>query len=285
MLRPEVLASGYGTTEGPTVDAEGQLYFSDIPRGGVYRWSPEAGVETVIPKRRGVGGICLHRDGGLVVAGRDVSHVRDGETRVLLSREDVAALGGAGAVGGFNDLHADDQGRVLVGSVRLDEAGGRLPGDLVLIRGEHEAQILYSGVVGCNGLALDWASRRLYHSASYGHEIIVSQFVERDRVEIVNRISTADIEGVPDGLALDAEGCVWVAFYRGGCLVRFKPDGEVADRFDLPAREVTSLCFGGEDGRDLFITTEDNTEDPQLQGCVWRTRVEVRGAPVGVATI
>ena len=91
----ETLAWGYGLVEGPRVDPEGRLYFSDVRQGGVYCRDPSGEIETVVPRRRGVGGIALHADGGLVISGRNVCHVRDGETRVLLEREDI---------GGFNDL-------------------------------------------------------------------------------------------------------------------------------------------------------------------------------------
>ena len=59
----ETLASGYGLLEGPRVDAADNLYFSDIPNGGVYCRSPKGEVTTVVPRRRGVGGIALHADG------------------------------------------------------------------------------------------------------------------------------------------------------------------------------------------------------------------------------
>src|SRR5688572_11654660 len=68
----ETLASGYGLVEGPTVDADGNLYFSDVIGGGVYRLDAAGGIDTVVPKRRGVGGIALHADGGVVASGRDL---------------------------------------------------------------------------------------------------------------------------------------------------------------------------------------------------------------------
>ena len=56
----ETLAYGYGLLEGPRVDENDNLYFSDVPNGGVYRRAPNGEVTTVVPKRRGVGGIALH---------------------------------------------------------------------------------------------------------------------------------------------------------------------------------------------------------------------------------
>src|SRR3954447_19104652 len=107
----EVLTWGYGLVEGAPVDADENLYFTDVHDGGGRRRSPDGTVEVVVPKRRGVGGIALHADGGVVVSGRDISHVRDGATRVLFTRPDIA---------GFNDLFADAAGRVITGSMRDD---------------------------------------------------------------------------------------------------------------------------------------------------------------------
>ena len=53
----------------------------------------------------------------------------------------------------------------------------------------------------------------------------------------------------------------------------------------MPAREITSLCFGGADRRDLYVVTADNTEDPAKAGTVFRTRVDVPGCAVAKATV
>ncbi len=79
----EALVWGYGLVEGPRVDARGNLYFSDVLNGGVYVLDPSGSVRTVVPKRRGVGGIALHADAGLVISGKNVCHVREGKTQVL----------------------------------------------------------------------------------------------------------------------------------------------------------------------------------------------------------
>ena len=66
----EMLASGYGLLEAPRVDDLGRLCFSDIPNGGIYRRNPGGNVETLIPKRKGVGGMNFNQSGGLVLTGR-----------------------------------------------------------------------------------------------------------------------------------------------------------------------------------------------------------------------
>src|SRR5688500_5950341 len=105
----EELVSMAGLLEGPTVDSAGGVFFSDVLQGGVYRWSP-SGLEEVVPKRRGIGGIVLHEDGGLLVTGRDVTHMRNGDKRVLLDVDGVT---------GFNDLGTAPDGSIYVGSLRF----------------------------------------------------------------------------------------------------------------------------------------------------------------------
>ena len=113
-------------------------------RGGVHRWSPD-GVEQVVPKRRGVGGIVLHEDGGLVVTGRDVMHVRDGETRVLLDVDGVT---------GFNDLGTAPDGSVYVGSLRFMPFRGEapVPGEIWRIPAQGDAAPVAGGVLWANGI-------------------------------------------------------------------------------------------------------------------------------------
>src|SRR5262245_12238438 len=132
---------GYTFLEAPRDDGAGGLYFSDIIAGGVYHWSPDGAVTTVIPKRRGVGGLVLHADGGLVLSGRDVCHVHEGRSRQLLTVD--------GALG-FNDLTTDAQGRVYVGSMRSGamEVEHRVPSEVWRIdRGGATRQV-------CDGIAV-----------------------------------------------------------------------------------------------------------------------------------
>src|SRR4029077_8271299 len=109
VAEPEVLATGYQLVEGPRADDQGGVYFTDALGGGVYRWSDD-GVDTIVPKRRGVGGLALHADGGVVVSGRDVTHVSpDGTNRLLFAAPE--------GVTGFNELCAQSRGSLPRGGV------------------------------------------------------------------------------------------------------------------------------------------------------------------------
>jgi D-xylonolactonase len=273
----ETLATGYGLIEGPRVDGDDGLFFTDVTRGGVYRRSADGQITTVVPKRRGVGGVALHADGGVVISGRNVCHVKDGQTRVIFEQDDV---------GGFNDLYADAQGRVLVGSLRSgpfgDDAGNN-PGDLWRIDTDGGANVLYGGVKLSNGIGFSPDGTKLYHSDSIAERIIVHDVDANGGVS--NRSEIVVERGAPDGLAVDESACIWTASYGGGCVLRFTPNGRLDTTIEVPAEQVTSLCFGGADRRDLYVVTADNATDESLGGTIFRTRTDVAGLPAPLARI
>ena len=92
--------------------------------------------------------------------------------------------------------------------------------------------------------------------------------------------------GRPDGAAVDAEGCYWVAMFEGARVLRLSPQGEILQELPLPAQCPTMPCFGGEDLKTLYVTTarhkrgaQELADYPQ-SGCVFSTRVSVPGLPV-----
>ena len=269
----ELLTEGWGLIEAPRVDEDGRLYFSDVPNGGVYRRLPSGEIETVIPKRRGVGGMVFHRDGGLVVSGRNIQHVCDGEIRVLFDP----------GFPGFNDLHTDALGRVYVGSLKIDpfEEGTENPGgELWRLGHEGEATEMYDGVLLTNGIGFSPDGSSLYHADSVPGRVWVSD-VDGDSVTN-KRVFVEDRTNATDGLAVDIEGGVWVAQPNGGKVQRYTADGGEDVYIAIPDPMVTSLCFGGADLRDLYVVTGGQSS---LGGCIYRTRVDISGVPVPQATI
>jgi xylono-1,5-lactonase len=273
----ETLASGYGLIEGPRVDADDNLYFSDVHNGGVYCRSPDGEITVVVPKRRGVGGIALHAEGGLVLSGRNICHVTpDGATRIVFQPD----------APGLNDLLADGAGRVYCGTVRSDpfsDAAERTAGECYRIGLDGSVTEVYGGVSLTNGIGLSPDGSRIYHSDTGSHHVICHD-LEGDQP--VNRRALAEHPTfAPDGLAVDEAGTIWVADYGSGRVRGFSPDGEEVGSVAVPARAVTSLCFGGADRRDLYIVSADNTDDPARAGSVFRTRVAVPGVVVAPARI
>ena len=90
------------------------------------------------------------------------------------------------------------------------------------------------------------------------------------------RVFARSPRGSADGLAVDEAGGVWVALGEGAGIARFRPDGSPDQVLDIPADFVSSLCFGSIDRNEVFITTI---------GGLFRTKVDVAGLPVPLATV
>jgi xylono-1,5-lactonase len=272
----ELLASGYGLVEAPTVDVDGSLVFSDVLDGGVYRLCVGGVIETVVAKRRGVGGIARHADGGFVVGGRQLVHVGYGTDRV------VAALDGAL---GVNDFGTDADGRIYVGTVRyrsLDPAAVPVPGELWRIDLDDTATMLYGDVQQCNGVAISPDGTTLYQADTRSHCVIVHDLGDEGRSAVNRRHWSMGERSQPDGLALDVTGCLWVADHGAGRVVRFRPDGTVDSVLTVPSRHVTSVCF---DGADLVVVTAGNDAEPARRGSIFCTTTQTSGASVHPARV
>jgi D-xylonolactonase len=277
------LATGYGLIEGPVWDPAKGLYFSDVLGGGIYLLDRSGEVSSAVPKRRGVGGLALHQDGGLVAGGRDIVHVSlaDHSMRVLL-----AQIAAEGAVG-FNDLTTDIRGRVYAGSIAFAvfKAQDMKPGNLYVIDGAGKARQISDGVLLTNGLGFSPDGRRLYHSDALRELIRVYDVNEDGSVGHWRAFAATGPGSVPDGLKVAADGSVWVADAHNGRVAIFEPDGRHRRDISVPRPMVTSLCFGGDDLRDLYIVTGSWQGPSETCGTIYRLRSDVAGLPLPLARV
>jgi D-xylonolactonase len=277
MATLEVLASGFGLLEGPRVDDQNRLYFSDVPNGGVYRRGLDGSVETLIPKRKGVGGMALNDGGGLVCSGRSLIYWNE-QSR---TSRDLFTQWEGRPLKGLNDLQPDDHGSVYVGSLEFDALSDQkpIPGNLFRVDPDGTVTKLYEGIQVTNGMGFSPDRKQLFHADSTTQAVWVYD-VQPDRTVKDRRIFAKLPVGWPDGLAVDAEGGVFVAVVNDGEVMRFKPNGTLDTRLKVPAKMVTSLTFGGKDMQDLYIVTADNTDDKAKKGTIFKTRSDIPGLPV-----
>jgi D-xylonolactonase len=278
----EQLATGYGLIEAPVWDGDRGLFFSDVLNGGVYCLSPSGTVSTSFPDRRGIGGMALHERDGLVVGGRGISYqsLSGDRTVVLLERSVVPEIVG------FNDLTTDARGRIYVGSLAFRVFSGEppKPGYLHLIDLDGSTRIVADGVWLTNGLGVSPDGTRLYHSDSRAD--LVRVYDVRTDGSVGPWRVFAELGGaVPDGLAVAADGSVWVAAAHGGCVIAFEPDGTERLRLTAPLPMVTSVCFGGRDLHDLYVVTGSEGGPRANCGTIYRTRVDVPGVRLSPARI
>lgn len=279
----ETLATGYGLVEGPVWDANQGLYFSDVMNGGVYRLGRDDKVSLAVPKRRGIGGMALHAAGGLVVGGRDIVHVgfNGSDSRTLLT-SDVTPE----AIG-FNDLTTDTIGRVYVGSLAYRVFGGEppRPGHLHVIDLDGTTRTISDGIMLTNGLGFSPDGKRLYHSDARGGLVRVYDVNADGSVSPWRKFASMGENGVADGLKVASDGSVWVADAHGGRVAVFNADGSHRADVAVPLPMVTSLCFGGEGLRDLYVVTGSRGGPHENCGTVFRTRVDMPGLPLAPARV
>lgn len=258
------LVSGYGLLEGARWYPEHGLVFSDMLGGGVYRmpaglpYGPGA-PETIIPHRKAIGGLVAHAEGGFVVSGRNVSRktlsctTGDATTDVLLEAAPDEQF--------FNDITADGAGRLYAGSVaRERDAAGRL----YLLDADREVRVLADDVLISNGLGTSPDDALLYHVDS-GRRTIW-RFALESGGERAPFASTHEYDALPDGLAVAADGSVWVALAGAGLVVGWSAAGERVAEIEVPHALVTSVCFGGPGLGTLYILTGANDEHPNPDG-------------------
>lgn len=274
------LAWGYTLVEGPRTDADDNLYFTDAMGGGVHRRSPDGRIDTLVPDRKMVGGLALHRDGGFVMTGRNVQHWRDGEVRTLLELDGVKS---------FNDCHTDAIGRLYVGAIRSDLTDLRAektPGECYRIELDGSVAELYGGVEVSNGIGLSPDGATLYHVDSTAKGIIAHDLDASGAVSNRRLIGRESFErGIPDGMCVDEDGNLWVAHVGGRRVVKLSSTGEELDEIPVPAKAVTSAAFGGPEMSDLYIVTADNLDDEAKGGTIFRARPGVRGLPTPLAAV
>jgi len=281
----EPLATGYGLVEGPLWVPERGLLFSDVLNGGVYCVDRFGAVTTVFEHRRGIGGMALHAAGGLVVSGRNVSYkpFDGGDTTTLMDRDPDAGIVG------FNDLTTDASGRIYAGSLGNSPVfkDGRepAPGDLWIIDLDGSCRVGAREVWLTNGLGFSPDGRTLYHSDSGVRKVFC--YPVADDGGLGPRTVFAELaQGVPDGLCVAEDGSVWVALAGGGHGVAvYSAGGTRTDFLKIPDPMCTSVCFGGDDLRDLYIVSGSEGAGRENAGSVYRERVGVAGVPVAPARV
>ncbi|RDI51363.1 IclR family transcriptional regulator [Microvirga subterranea] len=248
-----VLPWGAHLAEGPVwAPHEKRLYWVDILAPSVHRFDPATRTNEEIVLPRLVSAVVPRRGGGLAALTQDGLEALDFDSGRLEPLVDPEADIPDNR---FNDGKCDRLGRLWGGTMRLDAS--RATGALYAIAGDRSWKRVAAGFTVANGL--DWSpdARTFYFADSAPGRIHAYDF-DLAAGAIDNRRIFAEIdasEGRPDGLAVDSEGFLWCAIWDGWCVRRYDPDGRLEREVRLPVPRPTSVAFGGEDLKTLFITT------------------------------
>lgn len=278
-----VLPWGAHLAEGPVwSDAEQKLYWVDILAPSVNRFDPVTRSNEEIKLPRLISAVAPRQGGGLVALTQDGLESLDFDTATLAPIVDPEADIPDNR---FNDGKCDRQGRLWAGTMCLDAR--RSTGALYRIDPDGNWQRFVGGLTVSNGL--DWSpdGRTFYFVDSAPGRIYAFDFdsnkgtISRQRVFA----EIAPASGRPDGIAVDAEGCLWCAVWDGWCVNRYAPDGSLIEEIRLPVPRPTSVCFGGPDLKTLFVTSarirlpSRILADAPFSGGLFALPVDVPGLP------
>lgn len=234
--------------EGPTWDARsGRLLWIDILGARIHTYDPVSGRRSVRTTPQHVGAVKPRAGGGLVLNLRDGVGLLDADDSFRwLHHEPVPGRRA-------NDAAVAPDGSLWAGTMRYDEAPGG--GSLSRVTGDGSVDLVLDDVAVSNGTGWSPDGSLMYYIDSPTRRIDVFDHADG---RVGDRRPFAEIEdgaGFPDGLTVDAEGCVWVALWDGSAVRRYTPAGELDRVIELPVPRVTACAFAGPDLTDLYITT------------------------------
>jgi sugar lactone lactonase YvrE len=246
-------AVGAELGEGALWDWRHRLLVSvDIPAGRVLLSDPRDGSTRAIEIGQPVGAAMLQGEDQLLLA------VRDGFCSVDLATGALSELVPVEAedqTRRMNDAACDPGGRCFAGTMA---AGGLEPtGTLYRLDPDGSVHQMETELTLPNGLGWSPSGDAMYHIDSRSGGVDVLDFDPATGTPSNRRrLAPTDPDwGLPDGLAVDAEGGIWVAFYDGAAVRRFDSSGAVTEEVDLPAERPTRPAFGGDRRDQLYVTS------------------------------
>lgn len=245
--------------EGP-IWWQNKLIYVDIEAGRLLEYDPSSGDESSWDVSAAVGriGTVVPRsscgpEGNLLIAGDKGIHFFDQQTSNSTAICDPEADISDNR---FNDGKCSPDGRFFAGTISMIKKTGsatlyRLDTDLSL----HSA---YTGVTNSNGIVWSKDQSTCHYIDTPRQEVLAFDY-SPETGELSNQriaFSTGHIDASPDGMAIDNNDNLWVAFCHGACVVCYEPHtGKQLHRIDLPCMETTACAFGGKNLDELFVTT------------------------------
>lgn len=253
--------------EGPVWDEiNGCISWLDIINGKIHQYHTNTKTYDVFNVGEMVGCIVPRQGGGFIAGLENGIAFIDIENNtikhILNPEEDLNNR--------FNDGKADAAGRFWAGTMALSEEENK--GNLYMLSTDLSLQKRIENVSISNGLAWNADSTVMYYINTPTNYVFAFDF-NNETGEIDNQRVVIDLtheQGFADGMTIDEEGMLWIAFYGGWRVARYDPvTGKLLQQIELPVANVTCCTFGGKNLNDLYITTagkglkeEDRAQQP-----------------------
>lgn len=261
---------------------ENALYWVDWGGRPTCRFESATGEFTTYPVSLPVTALARHSDGGWIAitqAGLYKWNPKTDEYKLVVWRPapDKPQIC-------YNDGAVDRQGRLLVGTVNMQDPFAP-DGSLYRLDPDSSLHQIDTGYATANGIGVGPDGRTVYVTDMRHHQIIALDYDTLNGT-VSNRHVFACVpenEGMPDGLIVDAEGFIWSGHWAGWKLTRYDPDGKIERQIQFPVQHVISFAFGGKDLDELFVTTAwwDLSDEQRKQqpwaGDLLRVHTGIRG--------
>ena len=246
----------YRCGECPMWDYREKLfYWSDMLAGRLFCYDPAKKRVRTVAEGKNVSGFTMNDSGGFVCAthqGVYLWNECDG-WRLVADECDGQALHS-------NDAAADAKGRFIFGTTFYDQKvkdGAYTKGRLYSVDRDGRIKILDEGFHLPNGIGFSPDQSYMYVTETVTREIYRYDYNPETGIAANKKtcVKIPDTDGIPDGLTVDSEGYIWSAHWYGSCVVRYDPEGKEERRIEVPSGQTSSVMFGGDDLRDLYVTT------------------------------
>ncbi|MGB0744649.1 MAG: SMP-30/gluconolactonase/LRE family protein [Opitutales bacterium] len=233
-----------------------KLIYVDIEGHALVELDPETESEKVYPIGERIGTVVPRASGGYLCAGDSGIYTFDpqsGEKQNLADPEADKRPDNR-----FNDGKCDPAGRFWAGTISTVKNIG--DANLYMLDAKRELALKVPEVTNSNGICWNAPADTMYYIDTPTRQIRAYDFDnasgEISNARIIVDTKAAGYDSSPDGMTIDAEDKIWVAFCHGGCVVRFDPEsGAKLQQVDIPAVETTACAFGGPNLDRLFVTT------------------------------
>lgn len=274
-LETNVLAKGLTFGEGPRWH-DGKLWVSDMHAQRILTCDLDGQIEEILKVANRPSGLGWLPDGRLLYVSMLDSSLyvyADGTSELYADLKPFCG-------GDPNDMVVDSQGRAYVGNFGFDMLGGEemRGADLVLVGLDQKPRVVASDLIFPNGSVITPDGSKLIIAETFANKLTTFD-INAGNGDLSGRRTFADLgDRTPDGICLDAEGCIWVSCFVNGEYVRVREGGEITHRIDVGKDAAVACMLGGTDGKTLFLLTSD-TDVERLTNGDSDCRIEIVTAP------
>ena len=254
------------------------LWWVDILAPSLQQLQPETGAVKRLELVEAMGSFAFCEKAGMLAAMKSGLYFFDPEKN---QRLEIAKPETDLPQNRFNDGRCDRAGRFWAGT--MSDPIREPTGALYRLSPDGRCKRMRTRITVPNSLAWSPDGRSMYFADSPRRKIWIFDYDGASGEPSKERLFATTYPGYPDGSCVDAEGCLWNAEYAGGRVVRYTPDGKIDRLIELPVRNPTCCCFGGERLDTLYITTaaqglkEADLEKQPLAGSLFAVRPGVTG--------